>query len=183
MALPAPDNQTDRVVIARLLRPRGNRGELIAEPLSFSRERFGELDQVAAGDRTLRVQAVWWHGDRLILKFEGVDSISAAQQLAGRDLTIPPEQRLPVEPGEYYLADLVGCRIVDAGSGGEIGTVDGWEEFGGPILLRVRDRAQREMLIPFARSICVSIDPEARRIGVVLPEGLKDLNGGAGGVE
>jgi ribosomal 30S subunit maturation factor RimM len=31
------------------------------------------------------------------------------------------------------------------------------------------------LLIPFARAICVAIEPEARRIVVDLPEGLKEL--------
>ena len=57
-----------------------------------------------------------------------------------------------------------------------MGRVTGWQECGGPALLEVDGVEGEELLVPFARSICVEIDPAARRIVVDLPEGLKDLN-------
>ena len=81
-------------------------------------------------------------------------------------------QRTPLEPGEFFQADLVGCQVVDRRTGQSLGTVSGWEDGGGSGLLVV----DGGLLIPFARSICVEIDPAARRIAVELPEGLKDLN-------
>jgi ribosomal 30S subunit maturation factor RimM len=46
------------------------------------------------------------------------------------------------------------------------------QETGGSGLLEV----EGGLLIPFVRAICVAIEPEARRIIVQLPEGLKELN-------
>ena len=57
-----------------------------------------------------------------------------------------------------------------------LGEVIRWQECGGPNLLEVKMRAGGELLIPFARSLCVEIDVAARRIVVDLPEGLKELN-------
>ena len=53
-----------------------------------------------------------------------------------------------------------------------LGRVTGWEEGGSSGLLRVGE----DLLIPFARSMCVAIDTAARRIEVELPEGLRDVN-------
>ena len=89
------------------------------------------------------------------------------------DVEIPFEERAQLPEGEYFQTDLVGCAVV-ACDGKEIGIVDGWQEYGGPQLLKVR-AGEKEILVPFAKSICVEIDVPGRKIVVDLPEGLIDL--------
>jgi 16S rRNA processing protein RimM len=111
------------------------------------------------------------HGDQLILKFKGVDTISDAEKLAGADVAIPFEQRAALIDDEVYQSDLIGCEVVDT-TGRPLGTVTDFEETGGTPLLQVGP----DLLIPFAKSICVTIDPANKRIVVHLPDGLLDLN-------
>ena len=140
--------------------------------LSDRRERFSSLRTVIVGGRVLEVENAWWHQDRLVLKFRGIDSITDAEPLAGADVEIQPEERVALEDNEYFLSELVGCAIVDAKTGKTLGAVEGWEETGGgPVLLTVG-----EMLIPFARAICIEVRPADKRIVVDLPEGLAALN-------
>jgi 16S rRNA processing protein RimM len=165
---------TDWVTIAILGRPRGNRGEVTAVPLSSKPERFGNLREVylfGAGQR-FEVESTWEHDGRLIFKFSGVDTITDAESLRGAEVRVPRAERVALEPGEYFESDLVGCEVVDTRSGQPLGVVTGWQDTGGPGLLEVGET----LLIPFARSICVEIDTAGRRIAVDLPEGLKDLN-------
>lgn len=154
------------ITIAQLIRPRGNKGELSAIPLSANPER---VRRAFVNGREYTVENVWRHGDRVVFKFAGVDSISAAENLSGADVAIPREDRAVLPDGEYYLTDLIGCTVVTR-EGREIGIVEGWDEHGGPPLLQVKD-----LSIPFARSICIEIDVAGRRIVVDLPEGLEDL--------
>lgn len=160
------------VVVAHLLRVRGNKGEVAAVPLSDHPER---LTRVFVNGVPLEVERIWPHGDRLIFKFAGVDSISDAEKLEGLDVMIPEEERAELPEGEYYHSDLVGCEVVDLMSGRSYGTVAGWQEHGGPALLEVKGADGKEILIPFANAICKHIDPVGRWIGVELPEGLDDL--------
>jgi 16S rRNA processing protein RimM len=118
------------------------------------------------------VESTWFHNGTLIFKFQGVDSISDAEPLAGAEVRVPMSERAPLEPGEFFQSDLVGCEVVDRRTGESLGRVSGWEDAGGAGLLVV----EGSLLIPFARAICVEIHPEAKRIAVELPEGLKDLN-------
>ncbi len=111
------------------------------------------------------------HGDQLILKFAGVNTISDAERLAGADVSIPIEERAELPEGEYFQSDLIGCEVVDVG-GRSLGIVTDFEETAGTPLLHVGTN----LLIPFARSICLKIDTAARRIEVHLPEGLENLN-------
>ena len=162
------------IAIAVLGKTRGNRGELTAFPLSGKPERFEALHEVflfGSGAR-YEVETTWFHQGTLIFKFRGVDTISDAELLTGAEVRVPLDQRTPLDPGEFFQDDLVGCQVVDRRTGQTLGSVSGWEDGGGSGLLVVNG----DLLIPFARSICVEIDPAARRIAVELPEGLKDLN-------
>jgi 16S rRNA processing protein RimM len=152
----------------------GVRGELIAIPLSDRLERFQNLSRVFLfGDGTqFEVESARNVPGSVIFKFRGIDSMDDAERWRGAEVRIPREERLEPEPGEFFIGDLIGCEVVERGTGGSLGFVTGWDEGGPSGLLHVGP----DLLIPFARSICVSIDVAGKRIEVELPEGLKDLN-------
>lgn len=173
------------VTLALLTSPRGIRGEIQAVPFSDRAERFQSLKEVSlfgaegmdAEPLRLEVESVWEYRGRAIFKFRGIDSIPDAERLRGKEVRIPLEERLPLPKGEYYQSDLVGCEVFDRASGELVGQVKAWQDCGGPGLLEIAGAGGKEILVPFAGSICVEIDTAARRIQVDLPEGLKDING------
>ncbi len=170
--------------MAILARPWGNRGELIADLWSGHPDRLLQLRTVylrpgeqEAVPRAFEVESVRPYRGRWILKLRGLDSLTEAEGVAGWHVCVPRQERPPAPEGEYYQADLIGCEVIEAHSGRCIGQVTDWMETGGADLLEVSGAEPgREILIPFARSICIEIDPQARRIVVDLPEGLKELN-------
>jgi 16S rRNA processing protein RimM len=165
-----PDSEW--VAIALLGRTRGNRGEITAHSLSSKPERFENLREVwlfGSGEK-YEVESTWFHDTTLIFKFRGVDTISDAERLSGSEVRVPLSERVALEPGEFFESDIVGCEVVDRRTGKPLGRVSAWQDGGGAGVLAVGD-----LLIPFARSICVEIDLAARRIAVELPEGLEDL--------
>ena len=171
--------ETGWVAVAQLGKTRGNRGEVTAVALSNKPERYQDLKEVflfapdgPAGGEKYEVESTWFHITTLVFKFRGVDTISDAERLYGREVRIPASQRVTLDEGEYFQSDLIGCEVVDRRTGESLGRVTGWDDGGGSGLLIVDD----DLLVPFARSICVEIDPAAKRIVVELPEGLKDLN-------
>ena len=164
------------VTVALLGKSRGNRGELTAIALSGKPERFEKLHDVylfggASSGQRHRVESSWFHNGTLILKFRGIDSIADAERLSGAEVRVPLAEREPLPEGEFFESDLIGCEVVDRATGQSLGPVSAWQDGGGAGLLVVGD-----LLIPFAREICVEIDPAARRIAVELPAGLKELN-------
>ena len=161
------------VAIALLGKTRGNRGEVTAVALSSKPERYADLQEVwlfGSGERA-GVEHTWFHEGTLIFKFRGVDSISAAETLFGNEVRVPATARISLDDGEFFQDDLIGCEVIDRRTGSAIGRVSAFDESGGAGNLVVGN-----LLIPFARAICVEIDPAARRIAVELPEGLEDLN-------
>ena len=179
---PAPSGEW--VAIAILGKTRGNRGEILAIPLAGLPERFEGLERVwlfgdspplATGSR-FEIESVWLHDGRPVVKFRGVDSISDAEALTGAEVRLPAAEKVPLEEGEVYQADLIGCAVIERGASEALGEVAGWQDAGGPSLLVVRMYDGGELLVPFARAICVEIDVAGRRIVVDLPAGLKELN-------
>jgi 16S rRNA processing protein RimM len=140
---------------------------LAAFPLTSRPER---LKSVFVNQTPMEVENTWMHGDHLIFKFQGIDSISDAEKLAGAEVSIPFEQRAELHDDEIYQSDLIGCEVFDV-TGRSLGVVTDFEETGGPPLLHVGN-----LLIPFAKSICTTIDPANKRIIVNPPDGLLDLN-------
>jgi 16S rRNA processing protein RimM len=174
-----------RITVAKILRARGRRGEVAAEILTDFPERLVKLKSVFLWDeknppRAVAVRECWLHQGRAIFLFEGCDSISDAEKLAGLEIQIPLSERATLPAGTYFVADLVGCEIFRGdGAAEKIGVVrdvqfSGEEVAGTPIL--AVNTARGELLIPLAAEICTRIDTAARRIEVVLPEGLTDLN-------
>jgi 16S rRNA processing protein RimM len=173
--VPEPDSSW--IILAELVRARGNRGEIAVNDLTTGPDRFTELgsvtllgpDDAVKGD--FEIEEAWDHNGFTILKFKGIDSINDAEKLRGFRAAIRPSRRRPLEAGEFFFGDLVGCQVIDAKNQTVYGRVAAVQEQGGPGLLELEDG----LLIPFVKDICVGIKPEEGRIEVILPDGLVEL--------
>jgi 16S rRNA processing protein RimM len=169
--------ESQYLTIARIRKVQGRRGEVAAEVLTDFPERFQAGTEMAlsggGAPQTLYLEGVWFHKDRAILKFRGIETISQAETLVGRGIQIPLADRRPLPPGMVYLSDLVGCAVMEEGE--ILGKVESVEDNPAAPLLQVLT-AQGEILIPFAAEICRTVDVERKEIHVRLPEGLKELN-------
>jgi len=168
------------LTVARLVKARGNRGELAGEIRSDDPGIIRRSTEVYLWDgggqrRAVRIREIWTHRDRWIFQFEGIDTIDQARRLQGWEVQIPAEQRPPAPEGRYYLADLVGCKILESGSGRSLGDVRDVLDVAGRPLLQI-EQGGREILVPFASALCVEIDIGQRIIRVNLPAGLEELN-------
>jgi 16S rRNA processing protein RimM len=171
------------VTLARILRPRGLRGEVTAEILTDFPERLPKLREVWLADgrsapRRIRLQRCWLspgRGGQAIFHFADIDSVEEAEALRGLEVQVPIEERAPLAAGNYFVSDLVGCEVWEAGGAVALGPVRDVEFTGAAPLLAV-DTKDGEVLIPLAAEFCTRIDVAAKRIDVTLPEGLLDLN-------
>jgi 16S rRNA processing protein RimM len=180
-----PGEKFTGVTLARILRPRGLRGEVVAEILTDFPDRLTNLSEVWLADgltspRHVRIKRCWLspgRGGQAVFHFGGVDTVEAAESLRGMEVQVPIEQRALLGAGNYYVSDLVGCEVWEAGALAALGSVREVEFPGGVPLLAI-DTEKGEVLVPLAAEFCVQIDVKAKRILVTLPEGLLDLNRG-----
>jgi 16S rRNA processing protein RimM len=202
MTSSSDSSQQKFVTIARILRARGNQGEVAAELLSDFPDRLKALPEIflAAGSsapRKVALRSFWLdqnHPGQCVFHFAGSNSIDDAEKFRGFDVSIPWEQRAVLPSGTYFVTDLIGCSVFElppassavASSPCSAPQVPAWlgqvrdvyfpgeGQPGTPLL--ALDTPHGELLVPLAEDICKNIAVRARRIEVLLPEGLRDLN-------
>lgn len=164
--------QTRRVLLGRIGRAHGIRGEVAIETFTASPEAiagYGPLSD-ATGTRTFRVTAVRIAGKSAIGRIAGVDDRTAAEALRGTELYVERARLPDPEPGAYYHEDLVGLAAVDR-SGRPLGTVAAIANYGAGDLIEIRRPGARDTdLVPFTDAFVPEVDLAAGRIVVVLPD-------------
>ena len=190
------ENPSPWVVLAHLLRPQGRKGELLAELLTDFPERLSGrkglylvLPEAAADQepRPIEVLSAWLpvgrNRGRVVLQFAGIESISSAETLAGLDLVVREDDRLPLEEGSVYVSDLVECYLFD--NSVPVGVVtevqfpidsEGARISSAAPLLVVESEDKAEILVPFANDFIQQIDLPGRKLIMSLPAGLIDVN-------
>jgi 16S rRNA processing protein RimM len=161
------------VVVGRITRAHGVRGEVAVLVLSEVVERFEPgsrlyLDETAA--RPVTVSAVRPHRQRLLVEFEGVRDRSQAEALQGSYLFVPAGSAPELPEGEFWTHELIGCEVV-TDTGRPLGRIrevihtpanDVWAAEG----------QDGEVLIPALKDVVGSVDVAGRRIVVREIEGL-----------
>jgi 16S rRNA processing protein RimM len=168
-----------QLVVGRIAKAHGIGGEVSVEVRTDDPEhRFavGERLQTDPSERgPLIVQGTRWHAGRLLIRFAGIDSRTAAESLRATVLVADSATSLPpVERDEYWDHDLIGLEAVDA-DGATIGRVTDVLHPPGSALLVLEGAGGRELLVPFVSEIVTSVDLGAGRAVVVPPEGLLEL--------
>ncbi|MGD0097414.1 MAG: ribosome maturation factor RimM [Terracidiphilus sp.] len=180
--------------LARIRRPQGRKGEVLADLLTDFPERFSERrrlwllterahqksanSEAACIARETELISYWPHKGGIVLHFAGAESISAAEALKGLIVAIPRAERAALDEDEVYIGDLIGCTLVDVAGAAPltVGIIDNVDRSAGPVALLVVQGAADEILVPFAKSYLRRIDLEGKQVEMALPEGLVDLN-------
>jgi 16S rRNA processing protein RimM len=110
------------------------------------------------------------------LSLEGVGDRDAALALRGQHVLVTADQLEPLEEGEFYWHELIGCRV-ETTRGEPLGVVAEIWDTGQHDVLVVRSEDGRQVLVPTAREIMTEVDREARRIVIDAIPGLVDADG------
>ena len=170
----------------------GLKGEVKVYPTTDSPKRFLEVENVILktqkGDIRTKIKEVRFFKSLVIVGFDAFDNVDQVKGLSGTDIMIAREDAQPLEEGEYYIADLIGCKVIadeesikNCGNllknGNELGVVKDVLQTGANDVYVVKTYAENpgEVLLPVIKSCIKNVDIESGIITAFILPGLIDL--------
>jgi len=161
--------------IGTIVNTHGINGEVRVIPSTFDERRFELLDEIDAVingvPSVLHIEHVWYHKRFVILKFKGINDMTAAERLKTAVIRIPEEKALPLGPDEYYLRDLYGMTVVTE-DGAVLGELISVIETGANDVYVVSCEGS-EILIPAIKQCILDVDLSEKKMTVRLLRGMK----------
>lgn len=164
-----------RIEVGYISKAHGVTGRVIVRPTTDAPDlRFAPGSRLGTDEepfRSLEVVSARPHGEGLMVQFLGIDDRDTAESMRGVALSIPADERRPLEDGEYWPEELEGCVALDP-TGRSFGTVTGIVEGAAQDRIVVATGGGASVEVPFVAAIVVAVDPAARRLVIDPPEGL-----------
>ena len=165
----------DTIVIGTIKKPHGIKGLVsVRVETDFADTRFqvGSAVYLRCRDTLEKTTITEYggHKQNVILGFDGVESVEAADRLRGCTLEIDPDTREPLEADAFYFDDLAGMRVLYGGT--PVGTVKTVMDMPQGAMLRIERPNEKDLLVPFMKHYIKSVDKEKSAIILNEIEGL-----------
>lgn len=169
----------DLLRVGVITQTHGIRGEVKVFPTTDDPMRFKKLKhcvvQLKREDIELEVQSVKFFKQYVIVKFKNYDSINDIEQFVKKDLMVTRDNAVKCEPGEYFICDLIGLKVI-TDDGRELGTLTEVLETGANNVYEVTTPDDKQILIPVIDECILAHDMQAGTVTVHLLDGLLELN-------
>lgn len=156
----------------------GIRGEVKVFPTTDDPERFLDLETVyldtGREKKLLTISSVKFFKQFVILKFKEFDNINDVEPFRKKSLLVTRDQAVPLEEDEYFIADLIGLKVI-TDEDKVLGELTDVLETGANDVYQVTDENGKEILLPAIKDCILSVDLEKGEMKVHILEGLLDL--------
>lgn len=165
------------LIIGQLVNTHGVKGELKATALTDDPQRFLKLKWVYIDKKgTLEkynITGVKFLKSLVVLKFEGVDSIEAAEMLKGYYLKVDRANAVKLPKDSFFITDILGMEVYDENNL-LLGQLSDIIQTGSNDVYIVKNKEGKEILLPALKSVIKEVSMETRKISVIIPKGLLD---------
>ncbi|HEY3876635.1 MAG TPA: ribosome maturation factor RimM [Candidatus Kapabacteria bacterium] len=168
------DHPEELVLIARIGKPHGIRGEVSVQSFSFDDRRFKKLKRIflrnAKGEISERmVKTVRLLPTGILFTFEGITDRNAAELLRNMEILIPESERPRLPKGRAYYDEIIGMAVIDDTTGAALGTVTNVLDMPGADIF-VLDLNGTEHLLTNRGEEIKKLDVKKRKLRVTLLE-------------
>lgn len=165
----------ERFQVGVITSPHGVRGEVKVYPTTDDPRRFKRLKEVildtGKGDEILKIEGVKFLKKLVVLKFEGLERPEDVERYRQKSLYVTRENAVKLGRDEYFIADLMGLRVLDE-DGSEIGILREVLETGANDVYRIELADGRELLLPAIKECVLRVDVEAGEMQIHILDGL-----------
>lgn len=167
----------DKLQVGVISSTHGVRGEVKVFPTTDDVKRFKGLKEILLDTGkellTLEIENVKFFKQFAILKFKGLDSINDIEKYKGKSLLVRREHAVKLKRDEYFVADLLGCEVVDE-ENNRLGVLEDVIETGANDVYMVKSPEGKELLFPAIKECVRRVSIEERQIQVHIMPGLLD---------
>ena len=175
--------ESSYIIIGRIVRPQGNKGELRVRSeadspqafLSFLKNKIFLLGEGEAEPYEIEVENSWLHKGFVILKIRGTDDMNAAENLRGLSIAIKRQDRPSLKENEFYWDQLIGLEVRNKEDEQVIGNVRDVMDLAGNITLEIENKEGKIFLLPFVGAFIHAVDTEKGMLWTSIPKGLDEL--------
>ena len=153
----------DRIKVAIVLKPQGIRGEVKVKAMTDSAEALTAFKSVLIDGVDYSVLSVRAQGEFAFLGLKGIADRNAAELLRGKDIEVERGDMPSLPDGRYYIADLIGCQVVNE-RGDIFGTVVDVTPAKTDIFTLEKDN--KTVMFPAADGVISEVDEKAKKITV-----------------
>lgn len=167
----SPSGEPVFLVVGQLGKAHGIRGEVTMTILTDFPERIhtGKTLYIGEEHRSMQVHTARPTGTKLLLKFEGIETRTQAEELRNLIVSVPQEEVPPLPKGEYYYHELLGLRVVSE-EGQDLGILEEILPTGANDVFLIRLPDGRELLLPVIPGVLLGVDLQNRQMRVrVMP--------------
>lgn len=161
--------------VGQIVNTFGIKGFVKVNPWVNDVTRFDDLKKVYIKIRkevkVLKIEEVKYHKNQVLLKFKGVETVEQAELLRNAILEIDREDAIPLEEGEYFIADLLESEVY-TDEGKKLGILEDIYNTGSNDIYVVKNELGKSILLPRIQDVFKEIDVENKKIIVHLIEGL-----------
>lgn len=150
----------DKITIGKLGKVRGLDGSLKIIPLTDFENRFDNLQEIFVGEKLFQVENVKHISGEIFIKFAGIDSREVAKTLTNKFLQVDKKDAAPLDEGEFYTFDIIGCEVFDGEK--NFGRVTEVLKTGSNDVFQVQ--GESEILIPALKSVVKKISIAEKKI-------------------
>ena len=167
----------DHLIIGKIVGAHGVRGEMKILPITDGSRRFSDLSEVILLSPDEKPILLLKNRARVRIfpcTAEGITDRNVVTKMTGHFFAVPRTEALALPEDRFYIADLIGCTVIDDKMG-QLGIVSDLLQQAGADVFVVKRYLKKDLLFPFLKTIVYHIDIKAGEIAVRLPDGLYEI--------
>lgn len=164
-----------RLEIGQIINTFGIKGEVKVVPFTNDIRRFDELEKIYVKtkkeSKLYEIESIKYHKNMVLIKLKSINTPEQAELLKNAYIEIDRNQAIPLEEGEYFIADLIGLEVY-TDEGKLLGKVDDIYNTGANDIYVVKDELGKQILLPGIKEVIKNVDLDGEKITVHLIPGL-----------
>ncbi len=166
---------TKYLEIGQIVNTFGIKGMVKVKPFTDNIERFNNLEKIyiknKSGQTEYKIQEIKYHKNMVLIKFEGIENPEQADLLRNSYLIVDRETEEPLEPGRYYIVDMIGLDVF-TDDDEYLGKLEDIYNTGSNDIYVVKNELGKQVLLPAIEDVIKNIDMDNKKVIVHLIPGL-----------